>query len=51
MAKISYSRLDLAGRQLETYAAVSAADVRRVVRQYLTPALRSVVTLVPEGGR
>ncbi len=40
-----------AGRQLETYAAVRPADVRRVVRQYLAPERRSVVTLVPEGGR
>ncbi len=40
-----------AGRALEHYAAVSAADVRRVVRDYLAPARASVVTLVPEGGR
>jgi predicted Zn-dependent peptidase len=40
-----------AGRQLETYAAVRPADVRRVVRQYLAPERRSVVTLVPEAGR
>jgi predicted Zn-dependent peptidase len=36
-----------AGRTLEHYAAVGAADVRRVVRTYLEPARRSVVTLVP----
>jgi zinc protease len=40
-----------AGRALEHYAAVGAADVRRVVAEYLAPGRRSVVTLVPEGGR
>jgi len=40
-----------AGRTLELYAAVKAADVRRVVGQYLAPARRSVVTLVPGAAR
>jgi zinc protease len=40
-----------AGRSLEHYAAVGAADVRRVVAQYLAPEKRSVVTLVPGGER
>ncbi len=40
-----------AGRQLEHYAAVGAADVRRAVARHLAPARCSVVTLVPEGGR
>jgi zinc protease len=40
-----------AGRALEHYAAVTAADVRRVVGRHLAPSRRSVVTLVPEGGR
>jgi predicted Zn-dependent peptidase len=40
-----------AGRTLEHYAAVGPADVRRVAREVLTPSRRSVVTLVPTGGR
>jgi predicted Zn-dependent peptidase len=40
-----------AGRSLEHYAAVTAADVRRVARTYLTPRRRSVVTLTPEAAR
>jgi len=37
-----------AGRPLERYAAVGAADVRRVAREYLDPARRNVVWLDPE---
>jgi len=40
-----------AGRVLERYAEVSAADVRRVAATYLAPELRSVVTLVPGAAR
>jgi len=40
-----------AGRSLEHYAAVGAADVRRVVREYLAPTRRSVVTLAPTRAR
>jgi predicted Zn-dependent peptidase len=40
-----------AGQVLERYQRVSAADVKRVARSYLAPALRSVVTLVPGGAR
>ncbi|MBL0277720.1 MAG: insulinase family protein [Anaeromyxobacter sp.] len=40
-----------AGRTLEHYEAVGAADVKRVVARYLDPALRSVVTLVPGAAR
>ncbi|MBK9517375.1 MAG: insulinase family protein [Anaeromyxobacter sp.] len=40
-----------AGRTLEHYEAVGAADVKRVVARYLDPALRSVVTLVPGATR
>jgi predicted Zn-dependent peptidase len=36
-----------AGRALQHYAAVGPADVRRVVRDYLAPQRRSVVTLAP----
>jgi zinc protease len=36
-----------AGRALELYARVRPADVRRVVRQYLTPPRRNTVVLVP----
>lgn len=36
-----------AGRALEHYAAIGAADVRRVAREYLDPARRSVVVLDP----
>jgi len=38
-----------AGRALEQYSRVTAADVRRVAKEYLTPAGRCVVELVPEG--
>jgi zinc protease len=37
-----------AGRSLERYAAVGAADVRRVAREYLDPSRRNVVWLDPE---
>jgi zinc protease len=37
-----------AGRALEHYAAVGAADVKRVAREYLDPAQRCVVVLEPE---
>ncbi len=40
-----------AGRALEHYAAVSAADVKRVAAEYLDPTRRSVVTLEPEVAR
>ena len=41
-----------AGRLLERYAAVTAADVKRVVRPATwRPELRSVVTLVPGAAR
>jgi predicted Zn-dependent peptidase len=40
-----------AGRALEHYAAVGPKDVRRVAREYLDPARRSVVLLEPEGRR
>jgi zinc protease len=40
-----------AGRALEHYQAVSAADVRRVAAAYLDPAKRCVVTLEPEAVR
>jgi predicted Zn-dependent peptidase len=36
-----------AGRVLDRYADVTAAEVRRVAARYLAPGLRSVVTLVP----
>ncbi|HET9551624.1 MAG TPA: pitrilysin family protein [Anaeromyxobacteraceae bacterium] len=36
-----------AGRALQHYAAVGPADVKRVVRDYLAPQRRSVVTLAP----
>jgi predicted Zn-dependent peptidase len=36
-----------ASRALEHYAAVGPADVKRVVREYLAPQRRSVVTLAP----
>jgi predicted Zn-dependent peptidase len=37
-----------AGRALEHYAGVTAADVRRVAAEYLDPSRRCVVTLEPE---
>jgi predicted Zn-dependent peptidase len=40
-----------AGKALEHYAAVTAADVRRVVQDYLAPSRASVVTLAPGRGR
>jgi predicted Zn-dependent peptidase len=39
------------GRALEHYAAIGAADVKRVAREVLDPARRSVVVLDPWGGR
>jgi zinc protease len=36
-----------AGRTLEHYQRITAADIKRVARQYLAPGLRSLVTLVP----
>jgi zinc protease len=38
-----------AGRGLERYAAVTAADVRRAAREWLDPVKRNVVWLEPEG--
>ena len=38
-----------AGRALERYAAVTAADVRRAAREWLDPVKRNVVWLEPEG--
>jgi predicted Zn-dependent peptidase len=40
-----------AGRALEHYQAVNAADVRRVAAEYLDPGRRCVVTLEPEAAR
>jgi predicted Zn-dependent peptidase len=40
-----------AGRALEHYARVTAADVRRVAAEYLDPARRCIVTLEPEATR
>jgi len=40
-----------AGKALEQYAAVGPREVRKAARQWLDPARRSVVTLVPEGAR
>jgi zinc protease len=40
-----------AGKTLEQYARVTAADVRRVAREYLSPVRRCVVELEPEGAR
>ena len=40
-----------AGRALEHYERVTAADVRRVAAEYLDPGRRCVVTLEPEGAR
>jgi predicted Zn-dependent peptidase len=40
-----------AGKALEQYAAVGPREVRRAAREWLDPARRSVVTLVPEGGK
>jgi len=40
-----------AGRALDLYAGVTPAEVRRVVRTYLSPARRNTVVLVPEQAR
>ncbi len=40
-----------AGRALEHYDRVTAADVRRVAAEYLDPGRRCVVTLEPEAVR
>jgi predicted Zn-dependent peptidase len=40
-----------AGRALEHYATVTAADVRRVAAEYLDPSRRSIVLLEPEAAR
>ena len=46
-ARFMYGNIDAANTNLDKYNAVTADDIKRVAQKYLTPANRSVVTIVP----
>ena len=50
-AKVILDDLTLANRQVTEYQKVSAADVQRVARAYLSPENRTVVYMLPESMR
>jgi len=50
-AKVILDDLSLVNRQLAEYQKVSAADVQRVARTYLSPENRTVVYMLPESMR